>query len=140
MRNQKQFERDTYLLDITKEASVFIMLVCGYFNQILISIPGVYLLTILSTIFMFIPRIVINKRLDKNVKGERAKIKQHNPFVKEMNDVLDCLKFVSLTILTLYVFLNSFMMENIGLWGLIVITSFMVVPRRLMNILVEDEI
>lgn len=133
MRNNKQFKRDNYLLNITKEASVFIMLACAYFND-LMSNPGILILVILSTMFMLIPRKTINEYLDK---GERAA--QHNPKLINMYIFLNITKFISLILLTLYIFLNTIMMQKIGIFVLILITSFLVVPRRLIYILAEDD-
>lgn len=135
MRNNKQFKRDNYLLNITKEASVFIMLACAYFND-LMSNPGILILVILSTMFMLIPRKTINEYLDK---GERAATKQHNPKLINMYIFLNITKFISLILLTLYIFLNTIMMQKIGIFVLILITSFMIVPRRLINLLAEDD-
>ena len=136
MRTIEQFKRDTYFLNLIKEASVFTMMAFGFFNEPMMSNFGP-MFAIMAVTFMFIPRVIINDFLD----GDNEGAQQTNSipsWKRSLNVALNYIKFVCLVILTLYIFLNKGMMEFGGTLLLWFVSFFMVIPRKLINIIAQD--
>ena len=136
MRTIEQFKRDTYFLNLTKEVSVFTMMAYGFFNEPMMSNFGP-MIAILVVVFMFIPRVIINDFLDGDKEGTRQTNKIPS-WKRSLNVALDYTKFVCLVILALYVFLNKEMMEFGGTFLIWIVSCFMIIPRKLINIIAQD--
>ena len=68
MRTRKQFNRDTYLLNLIKEVCLFTIMAYGFSNQFMMDHFGP-MIPMVAVIFMFIPRVIINETLDKDAEG-----------------------------------------------------------------------
>ena len=138
MRTISQFERDTYLLNLLKEVCVFTMIVYGLFNETMMTTIGP-MIALMAVVFMFIPRVIINDLLDKEAKGTR----EIKPIVvpewkRTLNVVLNITKFICLIILVLYIFLNKEMMDFGGILLIWMVSVFMIIPRKLINMWAKD--
>lgn len=135
MRTKEQFKNDTYILHLIKEVSVFTMMAYGFANEIMMNALGP-IIAFLAVAFMFIPRVVINDLLDKDSEGTRE-IKQIvvPEWKRKMNIALNILKFICLIILTLFIFFNTKMMDVFGTSVLWIASCFMVIPRKIINML-----
>ena len=131
MRTEKQYKRDTYYLNLTKEVSVFTMMAYSLFNNFMMTSFGP-MIAVLAIVFMFIPRQWINELLDKEEDGTRERKETEYPKTfRNFIIALNLTKFISLVVLTLYMILNYRMMETFGITLLYGASLFMVIPRKL---------
>ena len=136
MRTIEQFKNDTYILHLIKEVSVFTMMAYGFANETMMNSLGP-IIAFLAAAFMFIPRVVINDLLDKDYSEGPREIKQIvvPDWKRKMNIALNIIKFICLIILTLFMFFNTTMMDVFGTSVLWIASCFMVIPRKIINML-----
>ena len=136
MRTKAQKKHHDYYLFLLSQCCIFIMMAFCYFNEALMESLDIYLVTA-ATIFMFIPRGLINDLLDKNTVGSREK--SDLPEWK-INFTLtqNIIKFFCLITLTLYIYSNQWCMEVLGLLPLVLATIYMVIPRKLMYMIYKE--
>lgn len=130
MRNQKQFGEDSYLLNLTNQGCVFVLMAFAFQNEVMMDYLGIFF-ALGVTLFMIIPRYFINRFLDK---GEREK--ETLPTNKEIgvSIKLNIIKLISLWVLISYTFFNEVMMDSYGLPLLWAVTIFMIIPRKLLRL------
>lgn len=114
-----------YYLNLAKEACVFTMIAYSLFNEFMMATFGP-LLVLPAILFMFIPRnIILGKEGSQCPTQMRALVAS-----------LNIIKFISLTLMTAYIFLNPMMTELFGTFLLWLAVCFMATPRKLIKNLV----
>lgn len=138
MRNLEKYKRDTYYLNLTKEVCVFLMMAYSLSNEYMMEKLGP-MFAVLAVAFMFTPRAIINDLFDRDTEGERETEQVTHPeWKRKMTVALNIIKFFCLVIMTLYMFLNTWMTTTFGTVTIWMACFFMVIPRKLINMLATD--